>query len=84
MGMQKMEYTREMVEAIYDEMDRRIELDIASGCFRWEREIVEARKTMLQGIYSVMMVTASNWSELTWTLEEIEAERYAEYKAPAK
>ena len=77
MEMKKMEYTREMIEAIYDEMDRRIELDIANGCFKWEREIVEARKTMLQGIYSAMTITASNWLELAWTISEIESERYA-------
>ena len=79
----KIAYTREQVEAVYDEVDRRLEMDIRDGYFYnkqgnfQDAEYKDYRAAMLQGVYSALMATASNWSEVvTSMIVPIEERRY--------
>lgn len=82
----KINFTQEQVKAVYDEVDRRIELDIKDGDFKWESEIVEYRKAMLQGVYSVLMSLAPNrnWQDTTWWIQEEEEKRYGNELKPLR
>ena len=68
-----MKYTKEQVKAIYDETERRIYMMICDDAFEDEYDLREYENAILQGVYSALMVTASNWPEVrSWT-DEIEA-----------
>lgn len=73
--MTKIDYKREDIERIYDEVDRRIEMEIKDGGFKYISEVVEYRKAMLQGVYSTLMVTAKDWPQVVFWTDQIE-ERY--------
>lgn len=78
--MNKTMYTREDIEAVYDEVDRRVEYpygDFENICERWDY-----RNAMLQGVYTALMVQARNWTEVASWCSEIEYSRYdAEFEA---
>ena len=81
--MQKITFTREQVEAVYDEVDRRMQSDLRCGYFYDENghfqecEFEEYRKAMLQGVYSALMSLASNWSDVRcYMVDPIEEKRY--------
>lgn len=75
--MSKIKFTREDVERVYDEVERRLEVDKACGAFTNEAEIRECRNAMLQGVYGTLMTLASNWSDVRCKMiDPIEEERY--------
>lgn len=72
--------TKEQVEAVYDELDRRIDIDAdwdvaADDASKW---IAEERKSRLQGVYGTIMaiVPYSNWQDVVRWIQEIEERRY--------
>lgn len=81
--MDKIRFTEEQVEAVYDEVDRRLRSDITCGYF-YDRnghfdecEFKEYRNAMLQGVYSVLMSLSSNWSDVVcYMINPIENQRY--------
>ena len=70
-----MKYTKEQVKAIYDEIERRLYQMVFEDSFENDFERLEYQKAMLQGFYSALMVTASNWLEVRSWIDEIEAGR---------
>lgn len=75
--MGKVRFTREDIERVYDEIDRRIDADKACGLFTNESEIKEYRNAMMQGVYGTLMALASNWSDVRCTMiDPIEEVRY--------
>lgn len=67
-----MKYTKEQVKAIYDEIERRLYQMVFDHSFEDEFEQREYQKAMLQGVYSALMDTADNWSEVAQWCREIE------------
>lgn len=79
--MIRITYTREQVEAAYDELKRRVEGNV--------REYPETHNDedmpeniyfnmcydMTQGLYSVIMATATNWPEVVQWIPELETKR---------
>lgn len=57
-------YTREAIEAIYAEVNRRLELEVA--------DIESVKADMLRGVYATLMATASNWSDIVLWMRSIE------------
>lgn len=82
--MKKITYTEQDIRDVYDEVDRRISMDIAEGEFEWDYEIIEYRNAMLQGVYGTLMIQSANWPDVTWWIDEIEKERYADEIESAK
>ena len=70
-------FTREDIIKVYDELDRRMEMDIKDGLIP-PRYIEEERKIRLQGVYGTLMCLCSpgNWLDITWWINTIEEERY--------
>lgn len=81
--MDKIRFTEEQVEAVYDEVDRRLQSDIADGYF-YDRNghfdecgFEEYRSAMLQGVYSALMSLSNNWSDVVcYMINPIENQRY--------
>ena len=67
-----MKYTKEQVNAIYDETERRLYMMICDDSFEDEFARREYENAMLQGVYSALMVTASNWPDVRQWCSEIE------------
>lgn len=61
-------YTKENIEAICAEVNRRLELRVAYG----ETDIETIKADMLQGVYAALMATASNWPEIVRWMDIIE------------
>lgn len=76
--MTKIKFTRADIEAVYNEVDRRIKHMTEDGEFEWVSEIVEYRNAMLQGVYGTLMVQAANWPEVVGWSDVIEEERYTD------
>jgi len=74
-----MEFTREDIEKVYDELDRRMEIDIRDEAIPWNGDSIrEERASRLQGVYGTIMALApdKNWQEVVRWFGEIEEERY--------
>lgn len=69
-------YTEDDIVRIYDEVDRRVEIDESDGCFRTIIERVDYRNAILQGVYSVLMVSSTNWSWVCGLCRDEEQNRY--------
>lgn len=67
-----MKYTREQIEAVYEEAGRRMYLEARDGTFEDDFDRREYRKAMLQGVYSALIATATNWPEVANWCREIE------------
>lgn len=71
---------REDIERVYDELDRRIKVDIKDGTLPSGRDkwIWEERAARLQGVYGTLMVLVpnSNWRQIVQWKDDIEEERY--------
>ena len=65
-------YTKDMIENIVCEVVRRIELDIQDMVYETYDDVREGTKEKMQGVYSAVMATASNWSECVWWFDELE------------
>lgn len=70
-----MTFTMEQLNQVFDEMERRLSVDIDNGVLRTDREIRYARNDMLQGVYGTLMVLADNWSDVRQMIDRIEIER---------
>jgi len=70
-----MTITKENLEKIYDEVERRINIDIKSNVLKTEREIKDTRSDMMQGVYSALMTIADNWEDVVWYIDEEEKKR---------
>lgn len=81
--MNNTEYTRKQIEAVYDEIDRRVMLEVNDGTFETVTEVSDYRNAMLQGTYSALMVQAKNWPQVVRWCDEIEAKRYTEERRRA-
>lgn len=63
-------YSKADVQAVYDEVDRRINMRVKDGelaaedGYTYPEAIESCRLEMLQGVYSVLMVLSSNWPEV--------------------
>lgn len=70
-------FTKEDLIKVYDELDRRMNLDLEDGTVP-RRYATEERKARLQGVYGTLMalVPNKNWQSITWWIDEIEEERY--------
>lgn len=73
-----MVFTKQDIKAVYDELDRRIELDMSDGTIPDCIELKYTRSDRLQGVYGTLMALATNenWRDIVWWCEEIERERY--------
>lgn len=67
-----MRYTKDQVRAIYDETARRLYTMIRSDSFEDENDLREYENAMLQGVYSALRATASNWPEVAQWCRTIE------------
>lgn len=71
--------TKDDIEKIYDELDRRINEDIKDGNLpAREKYISEERASRAQGVYGTIMaiVPNDNWRDIVWWMDEIEEKRY--------
>ena len=82
--MTRVRYIKDDVERVYDEVDRRIADYIKDDAFEWLSDMIEYRKAMLQGVYSTLMVTASNWPDVAAWCREIEERYDADFEALEK
>lgn len=67
-----MRYTKDQVRAIYNETARRLYMMIRSDSFEDENNLREYENAMLQGVYSALVATASNWPEVDQWCRAIE------------
>lgn len=81
-GLAMVTLTKEQVEAIYDELDRRMDGDIKDGSIPADKPkwIAEERKSRLQGVYGTIMaiVPNNNWRDIVWWIRETERKRYGD------
>lgn len=70
-----MTITKQNLEKIYDEVERRINIDIKSNVLKTERENKDTRSDMMQGVYSALMTIADNWEDVVWYIDEEEKKR---------
>ena len=75
--MNKITYTREQVAAAYDELKRRLMLDVIEYADDHDDDgmpesvYFAIARSMMDGLYSVLMATAANWPEIVqWTEQE--------------
>ena len=69
----KHEFVKSEIEAVYAEVERRIQNDVRDGAFEFQHEIDEYRKAMLQGVYSALIVLSKDWSNVvTQMIDPIE------------
>ena len=71
-----MQYTFEQVKRIYAEMHRRIYNLIRFDSFVDDNDRREFQNAMLQGIYSALMATASNWPDVVQWCSRLESDIY--------
>lgn len=67
--MERIKFEKEQVRAIYDEVDRRLRNDARDVN---EYELIQERRAMLQGVYSVFCAVASNWPDVCEWTDELE------------
>lgn len=72
--MTGIKFDKEQIKAIYDEVERRM-CGLTEDDYFTEKEIIDERRAMMQGVYSVLSVTASNWPEVRHWTDEIEEGR---------
>lgn len=65
-------YTSDEVRSIYREIHRRLNFSVMDGSVETQSEYLERRNVMMQGVYSALMVTASNWPEVVSWLSALE------------
>ena len=68
--------TKEEVQRAYDEIERRVQLEIKDGAFKWEDEINEYRGALLQGLYGTLKVLSDNWCEVSRWCYDLEDQAY--------
>lgn len=74
-----MKYTKETIEQIIKEAERRAHDDFYTSEWNQDYNMVtmtEPAADMYQGVCGTLMVTADNWPEVTRWLDEVIAERW--------
>lgn len=71
----KMTLTKADVLNVYDELDRRMDIDYVDGYFT-ASQISAERTSRLQGVYGTLKVLADNWRDVVSWISDIETERY--------
>lgn len=80
--MKKFKFEEEDISRVYDEVQRRIELDVhdlfEDGISGEELSniIRETRLAMLQGVYSTLMVLSADWPEVVQMTSKEENKRW--------
>lgn len=74
--MERIKFEKEQIKAIYDEVDRRMLMQINDNSFENDYEIMQERRSMHQGVYSVLCALAINWPEVRHWTDEIESQLY--------
>lgn len=70
---------RSDIDKIYDEFDRRINIDIEDGTLPNDPRFIDIeRKSRAQGLYGTIMalVPNENWQHIVWWIDEVEEQRY--------
>ena len=76
-----MKYTREDIQSVYDEVERRIQMDIKNGYltdkdgYIQPETISEYRDTILQGVYATFMILSDDWPNVCQMCIEEEESR---------
>lgn len=77
--MEKNIFNKEQIEKVFDEVQRRIEMEVfearAAGQQVTLGDIKDLKADVMQGVYSALMVLCGNWSEVVPMMDEIERER---------
>lgn len=77
--MEKYRFNKEQIEKVYDEIRRRVEVEVREAQFDGQTvtlgDIKDLAATMMQGVYSTLMVLSDNWSEVVLMMDEIKRER---------
>ncbi len=75
MKFNKVAFTREQLEAAYNELDRRLEMNQEDGMYDRRQWFIEDRKAYLQGLYGTLMVLSADWPTVASWCRLIEEER---------
>lgn len=75
-----MKITKDQLESIYSEMERRCRMDDIRivTTFRGEEKFSDEFCSMLQGMYSALKMVVENWSEAVFMMSEIEKRYFSE------
>lgn len=77
----RVDFTPNDIEAVYDEIDRRIDAEIRDGDFTDEKgeihmdAVNDCRADMLQGVYSVLMTLSKEWPSVSQMCSAEEEQR---------
>lgn len=80
--MKKFKFEEEDISRVYDEVERRLEIDVSDlyedGISGKElnRIITETRLAMLQGVYSTLMTLSADWPDVVQKIGKEENERW--------
>lgn len=80
--MKKIQFEKEDISRVYDEVERRLEIDVSDlyedGISGKElnRIITETRLAMLQGVYSTLMMLSLDWPDVVQMINKEENERW--------
>lgn len=81
--MAKHAFTREELELVLDEVDRRLDIEVREAAFEGNSytlgEIKELRALIMQGVYGTLMKLASDWSGVVVMIDELKEGRVSEY-----
>lgn len=77
--MEKYRFNKEQIEKVFDEVRRRIEMEVfearADGQTVTLGDIKDLNADVMQGVYSTLMILADNWTDVVFIFDEIEEER---------
>lgn len=80
--MKKIKFEKEDISRVYDEVQRRLEIDVRDLCEdgisgeELTNIIRETRLAMLQGVYSTLMVLSLDWPDVVQMTAKEENERW--------
>lgn len=80
--MKKIKFEKEDISRVYDEVQRRLEMDVRDLCEdgisgeELTNIIRETRLAMLQGVYSTLMVLSLDWPDVVQMTDKEENERW--------
>ena len=74
--MDKYTFTKENMEAVINEVSRRVRHEIDAGELQTQGEIHEYWNSMMQGVYSTLMVLSTNWPDVVQMLDPIEQNEF--------
>lgn len=80
--MKKFKFEEEDISRVYDEVQRRLELDVRDLCEdgisgeELSNIIRETRLAMLQGVYSTLMMLSADWPDVVQMTSKEENERW--------